>query len=83
MRLLLLTEDEIDELVLALKYPQQYIATKNAAKVELRAAPNGCSYSPDKWGEANFKPSCDKHEFAIRPQVEQIGTHAIPRSEHD
>lgn len=24
--------------------------------------PNGCSFSPDKWGKANFKPTCDKHD---------------------
>lgn len=25
--------------------------------------PNGCSFSPDKWGKANFKPVCDKHDI--------------------
>lgn len=27
------------------------------------AAPNGCSFFPDKWGKANFKPTCDKHDI--------------------
>lgn len=28
-----------------------------------RAAPNGCSYSPDHFLYVNFKPSCDKHDI--------------------
>jgi hypothetical protein len=27
------------------------------------AAPNGCTGVPDRWGRANFKPSCDKHDI--------------------
>lgn len=27
------------------------------------AAPNGCSYSPDTWGKAKFRPACDAHDI--------------------
>ena len=30
--------------------------------ISVLAEPNGCSYSPDRWFKANFKPTCDNHD---------------------
>lgn len=32
-------------------------------KITPYAPPNGCSYSPDSWGAANFRPTCDSHDI--------------------
>lgn len=29
----------------------------------MAAATNGCSFSPDSWGRADFKPTCDEHDI--------------------
>lgn len=59
------TESEIDNLILALENPATYVEKHNSSQLNslFRATPNGCSYSPDQWGEANFKPSCDNHDI--------------------
>lgn len=57
------TAAEIDELVMVIENPQLYVELKEKNAVETRSAPNGCSYSPDSWGKANFKPTCDRHDI--------------------
>ncbi|ADH92304.1 phospholipase A(2) [Arcanobacterium haemolyticum] len=54
------SEYEVWELTQAIEDPQQYIARKHSF---FRAATNGCSFSPDRWGNANFKPACDSHDI--------------------
>lgn len=58
------SSQEIDDLVLLIKDPERYIAQQEAANsLSFYATTNGCSYSPDSWGKADFKPSCDKHDI--------------------
>lgn len=43
----------------------QTSAIPQASAAPLAAATdetNGCSYSPDQWGRADFKPTCDDHD---------------------
>lgn len=54
------TEFEVWELTQAIEDPQRYVARKNSF---FRAATDGCSFSPDSWGKANFKPACDSHDI--------------------
>ena len=46
----------------AVSQPEQ-AAGSSAIGMSTRAAPNGCSYSPDHFLYVNFKPSCDKHDI--------------------
>ena len=46
----------------AVSQPEQ-AAGASASGMSTRAAPNGCSYSPDHFLYVNFKPSCDKHDI--------------------
>lgn len=47
----------------AWKYSTSALRGSNPNKVIPYAPPNGCSYSPDSWGEANFRPACDTHDI--------------------
>lgn len=38
------------------------VSKRTSGEVSILAAPNGCSYSPDRWFKANFKPTCDSHD---------------------
>lgn len=63
---------EIQQLVTAIEDPAALAhsagsasAPQGAFAVALAAddAPNGCSFSPDAWGSADFKPTCDRHDI--------------------
>lgn len=47
----------------AWEYSTSALSDSDPNKVTPYAPPNGCSYSPDSWGEANFRPTCDSHDI--------------------
>lgn len=55
---------DIQELVSIIKgtFPLTSNQGQAIPRVSVYAAPNGCSYSPDSWGRANFKPTCNSHD---------------------
>lgn len=60
------TTIEIEQLVAVIEAPevvgQNKIATRAVATRQ-----NGCSFTPDRWGSANFKPICDRHDICYSP----------------
>ncbi|GAA0966884.1 hypothetical protein [Frigoribacterium faeni] len=34
-----------------------------SSQASAAVVPNGCTLSPDRWGNANFRPACDKHDI--------------------
>lgn len=42
------------------------LSNNDASSIWTKSSPrstDGCSYSPDQWGKANFKPACDRHDI--------------------
>lgn len=61
------TDQEISQLVAVIQNPNAAVETVNQPRLMVAtyasSAPNGCSYSPDSFGSANFKPTCDAHDL--------------------
>lgn len=59
------TQSEITELVNLIENPTGLTpkAFTPPEGIAVAAAPNGCTLSPDRWGRANFKPVCDRHDI--------------------
>lgn len=58
-----LTQSEVQHLSDTLISPDNLQPIYNESTSKLRARPNGCSFSPDRFGRANFKPTCDRHDI--------------------
>lgn len=67
------SQSEINELVMIIQDPASLSVTMSnrPGTVGVYAAPNGCSFSPDKWGRANFKPACDQHDLCYASKTDR------------
>ena len=67
------SQSEISELVMIMQDPASLSVTTSShfGTVGVYAAPNGCSFSPDKWGRANFKPACDQHDLCYASKTDR------------
>lgn len=61
------SEQDVDQMVKILngKDPFDRPTLRTASPLTFAAAveTNGCTMSPDSWGKANFKPTCDAHDI--------------------
>lgn len=55
---------------------KQYFLSSLEKNVDLRVGMfgttgDGCTWVPDSWGSANFRPACDRHDFCYSRQSSQ------------
>ena len=60
------SDAEIRHLVSAIENPESVLQVEEG-NGGFTIQQNGCTYSPDSWGRANFKPSCDRHDICYSP----------------